>query len=307
MGLFSKPEVIFLKESSDAEEYLQKLEELLPRASDDVAKQIEKEILITKAGIAGENNIAFELQNSGMNMFVLRDIFLRTADGLEAQIDFVVVTSTQTFLIECKNLFGNIEINAKGDFIRTIRYGGRFYKEGIYSPISQNERHLMVLKECRAETKNAVLGAIYRKKFADFNKSLVVLANEKTVLKDRYAPKNIKQQVYKVDQLNRVIAEMTKKMDKFENRSSVKEMRGIAERILAMHQDGKKDYISKYEKLVEAMKEPEKIATEQQAEKICPRCGGKLVLRTAHRGDHAGKQFYGCSNFPKCRYIENRQ
>ncbi len=30
MGLFSKPEVVVLKESSDARDYLQKLQELLP-------------------------------------------------------------------------------------------------------------------------------------------------------------------------------------------------------------------------------------------------------------------------------------
>ncbi len=30
MGLFSKPEVVFLKESNDATDYLHKLEELLP-------------------------------------------------------------------------------------------------------------------------------------------------------------------------------------------------------------------------------------------------------------------------------------
>lgn len=35
---------------------------------------------------------------------------------------------------------------------------------------------------------------------------------------------------------------------------------------------------------------------------ICPRCGGKLVLRTAKKGEHVGNQFYGCSNFPKCRF-----
>ena len=38
---------------------------------------------------------------------------------------------------------------------------------------------------------------------------------------------------------------------------------------------------------------------------ICPVCGGELVLRTARRGANAGKQFYGCSGFPKCRYILN--
>ncbi|GIO88548.1 hypothetical protein J25TS5_54800 [Paenibacillus faecis] len=34
-------------------------------------------------------------------------------------------------------------------------------------------------------------------------------------------------------------------------------------------------------------------------EKTCPRCGNKLVLRTGSKG-----QFYGCSSFPKCRYMK---
>lgn len=38
---------------------------------------------------------------------------------------------------------------------------------------------------------------------------------------------------------------------------------------------------------------------------ICPRCGGKLVMRIATKGEHQGKKFWGCSNYPKCRYIEN--
>ena len=37
----------------------------------------------------------------------------------------------------------------------------------------------------------------------------------------------------------------------------------------------------------------------------CPRCNGNLVLRTATRGANAGDQFYGCSNYPKCKYIQN--
>lgn len=35
---------------------------------------------------------------------------------------------------------------------------------------------------------------------------------------------------------------------------------------------------------------------------VCPQCGVPLVLRTATKGSTAGKQFWGCSNFPKCRY-----
>ncbi|MGM9634555.1 MAG: NERD domain-containing protein [Candidatus Avispirillum sp.] len=37
----------------------------------------------------------------------------------------------------------------------------------------------------------------------------------------------------------------------------------------------------------------------------CPRCGGALVLRTAGRGKNAGNKFYGCSNYPKCKFIQN--
>ena len=37
----------------------------------------------------------------------------------------------------------------------------------------------------------------------------------------------------------------------------------------------------------------------------CPRCNGELILRTATKGINAGNQFYGCSNYPKCRYIQN--
>ena len=38
---------------------------------------------------------------------------------------------------------------------------------------------------------------------------------------------------------------------------------------------------------------------------LCPQCGSKLVLRTAKKGENAGNQFYGCSAFPKCRYVQN--
>ncbi len=37
----------------------------------------------------------------------------------------------------------------------------------------------------------------------------------------------------------------------------------------------------------------------------CPLCNGHLVLRTAKRGLNAGNKFYGCSNYPECRYIKN--
>jgi hypothetical protein len=39
-------------------------------------------------------------------------------------------------------------------------------------------------------------------------------------------------------------------------------------------------------------------------EKICPKCLSPMVKRTAKKGSNAGGQFWGCSAFPKCRYVE---
>jgi hypothetical protein len=34
--------------------------------------------------------------------------------------------------------------------------------------------------------------------------------------------------------------------------------------------------------------------------KFCPKCENEMVLRTAKRGAKAGKQFWGCPNYPRC-------
>lgn len=37
--------------------------------------------------------------------------------------------------------------------------------------------------------------------------------------------------------------------------------------------------------------------------KTCDRCGGEMKVRTAAQGAHRGEQFWGCTNYPKCRNI----
>jgi restriction system protein len=41
----------------------------------------------------------------------------------------------------------------------------------------------------------------------------------------------------------------------------------------------------------------------QEARPTCPKCGARLVVRTAHRKPWDGAQFWGCSNYPRCRHI----
>ena len=60
----------------------------------------------------------------------------------------------------------------------------------------------------------------------------------------------------------------------------------------------KSDYAEKYEEMLLSI---DKDGNEQQ--NICPKCGGKLVPRVAKKGNYAGREFYGCCNYPDCRYI----
>ena len=309
MRLFSKPEVVILKDSCDSREYLARLQELRTTVPDSsvAAEKIDKEIAITEAGVYGEDSILFELKNSGMDLVVIRDLYIQTEDGRSAQIDFFVITPYANVIIECKNLFGNIEINNNGDFIRSFEYKGRKFKEGIYSPITQNERHMLVYKECKKTQKNAFMGFLYDKNFDTYNKSIIVFANPKTVVNDRFAKKEVKDQVIRCDHLISYLKDI-----KTDIKTSPKEMREYGEKVLALNVSERTDYIQKFETMLEETKaytqdikkaDTEKTMTEDCA--VCPRCGGKLVLRTAKRGDNKGNQFYGCSNYPKCRYIQN--
>lgn len=326
MGLFSKAEITILKESSDAKTYLEKLEQILPQASGQLKSRIQKEITLTKAGIAGEENILFELKNSGVNMYVLHDLYIETADGRGAQIDYIIVTSCAIYIIECKNLFGNIEIDSKGNFIRTLELGGHKIREGIYSPITQNERHMTVLNDRKKEDLGFFGKLSSQMEFDKWYRSVVVLANPKTVVNDRYAKKEIKEQVIRADQLINLIRN-TNAETSLLSRLSKSDMQSIAQSLLAMNIEERKDYFAKYEELLHelaienSVKEapiqttessaiPTVTASDQQnatseSKLICPKCGSSLVLRTAKKGTNSGNQFYGCSSFPKCHFIMN--
>jgi restriction system protein len=41
----------------------------------------------------------------------------------------------------------------------------------------------------------------------------------------------------------------------------------------------------------------------QVDENVCPKCGRPMVLRTARNGGNQGKQFWGCTGYPKCRMV----
>jgi hypothetical protein len=51
---------------------------------------------------------------------------------------------------------------------------------------------------------------------------------------------------------------------------------------------------------------PPRLAIDEQVATVppCPKCGLPMVLRTVAQGEHKGKQFYGCQNYPRCREMK---
>jgi len=291
MGIFDEKmtQPVILKEDSSLDEWLKQLTEFLQKPlSADVREQVENEIRNIKAGIKGENELLFELKNSHIPMFVLRDLYIEDGD-LSAQIDFIVITRKLFFVIECKNISGDIEIDSDGNFICTKQYGERFQKTGIYSPITQNERQMELFRQIRLKDKGFLRRMIFNIFFRKFYRSLVVLTNKQTVLNHKNAPKKIREKVIRADKL----IDYIKKEDivSIGFGSSEAEMRGFAKNFLKMHRKRDIDYTQKYlNKTIEN-------------EIICSKCGAPMVKKVASKGKYVGKEFLGCSRYPSCENI----
>lgn len=260
MGLFDKfREPVVLKEDSSAKKQLEQLDFYSKLAPESVKEQIEQDKKLVYYGIKCEEALMFELKNSHMPMYILHDIFFEE-NGLTTQIDYIVITRKVILIIECKNLYGNITVNNQGDFTRTIQFGKHYHKEGIYSPITQNQRHLDMIKEKRRNTKGLLTKAIFEHYFDDTYKSVVVLANPKTIIDMKYAPKDIKSKIVKVDGLNSYIKRLNDE-SRNENMSD-KQMKELADFFLQSSIPNTTDYTAKYqlevneEKTVTVKEEP---------------------------------------------------
>lgn len=249
MGLFDKlNQPVFIKEDSNAARQVKALKELYEKVTDKAKTQIEQDIKYISYGIKGEEQIAFELKNSHMPMYVLHDLYLEYED-LSAQIDYLIITRKGIFVIECKNLWGDITVNNNGDFVRSMNLGGKVVREGIYSPITQNKRHLEIIKKVRGQDKVALTRVFFEKYFYEMYHSIVVLANPKTILNTKYAPKEVKNQVIRADQLIEYIKKVNARINATSNND--KEMKALAEYFLSKHKVKEMIYHKKYESLVE--------------------------------------------------------
>ncbi len=246
MGLWDKMrEPVFLKESSDAQKQIQMLDGLAPYLTLEGQEILRQDIRFLEYGISGERQIAYELKNSHMPMYILHDIYLEDGN-LSAQIDYIVVTRKLCFIIECKNLYGNMEITPSGAFYRIMNVGGQRKMEAMYSPITQNEHHLELLKKIRLDEKgNFLFRKMAEKQFDRCYQSIVVLANPKTMVYARDAAPSIREKVIRADQLVAYIRR--KYQESAESELSDKKLKEWAESFLDLHQEKQKNYLYKYQ------------------------------------------------------------
>lgn len=226
---------IFYNEHQD--ERLNILNNLINKVGDDQKEVLLNEIKLVQIGLSGEKNVIYELKNSKTPLIFIHDISLENSIN-DAQIDFIVITKKCIIVLETKKMNGDIKIDEEANFIRYFKNcsGIVYKKEGIYSPITQNKYHVDALRKLLDLNKIARLTPIY---------SLVVVANEKTIINKKYAPIEVKNRIIKYDQLNtminKLILESKDALDLTDNK-----MINIAEIII--NNDTKKsiDYVNKF-------------------------------------------------------------
>lgn len=263
MGIFDKlRDPVVLKEESNAKKQLEQLNALLPTADPDIKAQIEQDIKYLQYGIYGEDALMFELKNSHMPMYILHDLFFEK-NGLSTQIDYLVITRKLVIVLECKNLYGDITIDNQGNFTRKVQNGNRYIKKGIYSPVTQNQRHIDMIHEMRREEVSALKKLSFDKHFEEYHKSIIVLANPNTVVDMRFAPKEIREKVVKVDGLISYIR-VLHNVSTVSNMSD-KEMKELADFFLEKNVLNEKDYTEKYRKnIIET--QTEEVVVEEKTE-----------------------------------------
>ncbi|MEA5017586.1 MAG: NERD domain-containing protein [Erysipelotrichaceae bacterium] len=247
--VFSKFEQpIFLKANNSSQEQLSALKSYLLTADVSIRERIQNDIKMIEYGQAGERNIQYELQNSHIPMYVIHDLYL-AHEGNTAQIDYLIITKAGVYCIECKNLVGDIEVNARGEFIRTNYINGYKKKEGIYSPITQNERHYQLIKAMRVSEQNSIITKFLMNKiYDDINHLLVVIANPKSVLNVKYAPKIVKDKIVRADQLVQRLKDDIQNC-RFDKALSNNFMEQYADYFIRKNKKKVIDYLDKYKKV----------------------------------------------------------
>ena len=221
-------------------------------------------------GIIGEFlvNTATKLKLNKDEYHLIKNVTLPTEDGT-TQIDHIIVSEYGIFVVETKNMKGWIFGDEKQKF-----WTQKIYKHTnkFQNPLHQNYKHIKTIQDALNIDQDKIFSVI------------VFIGDSRFKTK---MPENVKHGIGYIDYIK---AKKQKIISKDEASKIISQIEsGRLSRSFKTH----KDHIKHVKNIIEEKKH------------ICPKCGNKLVLRTAKRGANAGNQFYGCSNYPKCKYTTN--
>lgn len=223
----------------------------------------------------------------------LFNIYLPKGEEETTEIDVLMIHAKGLFVFESKNYSGWIfGSEQQKNWYQTLPQGrGRSHKESFYNPIMQNRAHIKHLKTLVTE---------------DIPIHSIVTFSERCTLK-KIEVKSEDVCVIKRDMVYDTVAGICAKSETAV--LSNEQISGIYDKLYPYTQVSnaiKEQHIQNIEKKQEPKEDQLADKKPDEEQKMqCPRCGGALVLRKTKKGDNAGTQFYGCSNFPKCRYMKD--
>ena len=203
------------------------------------------------------------VQRYGGNLF--HNVMVEGENGKTSQIDHIYVCEYGIFVIETKNYAGRIYgKDDQREWTQVLAFGNT--KNHFYNPVKQNWTHVMRIKERLGDVQPESVVVFVQGNVSFIQSDCVYNLSGLSHLLDGFPYKSI--QPTDVQRYSAAIQNLIDHPAKT-NREHVKEI----------HQTQK-----------------------ELKEGICPRCGGKLVERTAKS---TGKRFLGCSNYPKCKFTKN--
>ena len=199
----------------------------------------------------------------GGTMF--HDVIVADEEGKTSQIDHIYVSTRGVYVIETKNYAGRIYgKDEQKEWTQVLAYGK--VKNKLYNPVMQNRTHIYRLKtslNTKVEMANVVV---------------FVQGNVGFIESDS---------VYTLRGLKRLVSRAETHLDE-----------AMIQPLIEAIQQRKERPISSAKEHVQQIKQRQKDIKEG----ICPRCGGKLVERTAKKD---GRKFLGCENYPNCKFTKN--
>ncbi len=222
----------------------------------------------------------------------LKNVYIPKDNGETSEIDLLYITQKGIFVFESKNYSGWIFGDEASTYWTAMLPNKE--KNRFYNPIKQNNSHIKWLTQYLDE---------------DIPLFSIIVFSERCELK-KITVNTPGICVIKRDWTYAAVREIWKKSDDKLSSEKIEQLYSKLKTLTSVDEAIKQSHIEtinqKY-KSKELISPPyETTANNNTREtEICPKCGAKLILRTAKSGNNIGKQFYGCSNFPKCRYIKN--